>query len=80
MANAFASATTTKNFIAVAQFFETICTHIFKHLFVTTSKDDGLLEMVLTFFGKVETNCKGMLYFYCFVWLCKNFQLLEIRN
>ena len=79
-ADAFARATVTMNPIAVAQFFETICTGIFEHLLAAGSKDGGLLGPVSTYFGTVETNGRGMLHLHCLIWLSGSFHLSEIRN
>lgn len=68
------------NLVAVAQFFEAVCTGIFKHLLVAGSIKDGLLGPVSTYFGTVETNGRGMLHLHCLVWLRGAFYLVELRN
>ena len=79
-ADAFAFATATMNLLAIAQFFEAICTSIFKHLLATGPKNGGLPGPVSTYFGKVETNGRGILHLHCLVWLRGAFHLLKIRN
>ena len=79
-ADAFARSTATINPIAVAQFFETICTDIIEHLLAAGSKDSGILGLVSTYFGTIETNGHGILHLYCLIWLCRAFYLSKICN
>ncbi len=79
-ADAFVRATATMNPVAVARFFEAICTGIFEHLLAAGSNNGGLLGPVSTYFGKVETNGRGLLHLHCLVWLRGAFHLSEIRN
>lgn len=78
--NVFAGTIAIINPIAVVQFFETIYTGIFEYLFTGGFKNDGLLELILMYFGTIKRNSQNMLYFYPLVWLCIAFYLLEICN
>ncbi len=80
IADAFAFATAKLNPVAVAPFFEAIYIAIFEHLLASGSNNDGLLGTLSTYFGKVETNGRGILHLHCIVWLCGAFCLSEIGN
>lgn len=56
--------------IVIACFFETIYHSIFKHFFAADSKDKELFGHISTYFGKIDINCWGILYFYYLIWLC----------
>ena len=55
------------NLIAVAKFFETTCTAIFKYLLNTESQKNCLSRLVSTYFGMVKINAQWMLHLYCLV-------------
>ena len=55
------------NLMVVAQFFEATCTGIFKCLFAAGSIKGGLLGLVSTYFGIVNTNSRRMLHLHCLV-------------
>ncbi len=57
------------NPVAVVTFFHKICRGIFDYLLRAGSSDGGLFGPVLTYFGTVETNGRGMLHLHCLVWL-----------
>lgn len=79
-AEAFGRATPIMNLVAVAQFFKAICTGIFKCLLAAESTNGRLLRPVLTYFGMVETNSRGMLHLHYLVWLREAFYLAELRS
>ena len=66
-ATSFYSAVATMNPIAVAQFFETICSAVFENLLSSDAIHSGFLGPVSTYFGIVETNGRGMLHLHCLV-------------
>lgn len=65
----FQQVTAMMNLIAITQFFETICTGIFRRPLVARSIKGGLLGLVSTYFGTVEINGQGILYLYYLLWL-----------
>ncbi len=64
-AEAFIRITIIINLVAMAFFFETICHGSFEHLLATGSKDEGLLDLISTYFGIVEINGRGILHLHC---------------
>lgn len=58
----FRQVTAMINPVTVAQFFEDICTEIFKLFLAVESIKNSLLGLVSTYFGTVETNSQVMLY------------------
>lgn len=66
-AEEFGRATAMINPVAVAQFFEAVCTGISKRLLATGSIKDSLLGPVLMYFGTVEINNQGILHLHCLV-------------
>lgn len=66
---AFKTAIATMNLVAIATFFDETCKAIFNHLFATGSGESRLFGLVLTDFGTVETNWRGMLHLHCLFWL-----------
>lgn len=75
----FACKTATMNLIAVAKFFHIICKMVLLSLFVSECHDGGLLRLVSTYFGMVETNSRNMFYLYYLVWLKKASYLPTLR-
>ncbi len=61
----FRRATAVLNPVAVAQFFETTYTNIFKRLLAAGSTREGLLGPVSTYYRMVETNGRKMLHLHC---------------
>lgn len=55
------------NLMAIAQFFEAICTNIFKRFLAARSTKSRLLRPVLTYFRIVKTNSQKILYLYYLV-------------
>lgn len=79
-AEAFARMIATINYVAIACFFEAICRGIFKHLLAGDSKNGGLLGLVSTYFGKLETNSRRMLHLHYLIWLCGIFHIFQLCN
>jgi len=52
------------NPVAVAEFLDHICRAVLEDLFATNSNDIGVLGDVSNHFGVVETNGRGMIWFY----------------
>ena len=74
-ASSLRSAAATMNPVAVAQFFQSICSAIFEHLLQDSPANPGLFGPVSTYFGTVETNGRGMLHLHCLVWLKRLYHL-----
>lgn len=55
------------NSVTIAQFFEAIFTGIIKCFFIAKSIKNGLLKLISTYFGTIETNGQEMLHLYCLV-------------
>lgn len=66
---AFHYSTTIMNSVAIANFFHKTYRGNFNYLFRVRSSNSGLFGTVSAYFGIVETNGRGILYFYCLVWL-----------
>lgn len=64
------------NFVALAHFFKAIYFSILKYLLTASSKNEGLLDVVSTYFGIIEINSHEILYLHCLVWLCDAFHIL----
>lgn len=74
----FAKMTTTMNPVAIACFVKTTCYNIFKHLFITSSKDGRFFDPVSTYFSIIEINAQKILHVYCLVWLCGIFHIRQL--
>lgn len=61
--------TATMNLVAVAQFFDVVCSSIFDKLLATGSKASNLFGPIFTYFGTAETNGQRMLHLHCLIWL-----------
>ena len=72
--------TAAMNPVAMAQFFNTTCQGIFKHLLQAGSGSGGLFGPVSTYFGTVETNGHGMLHFHCLIWLQGTHHIAKLRQ
>ncbi len=68
-ASAFKTATATINLVAIVTLFNKTSRAIFDHLLATGSIKGRLLGPVLTYFGIMETDERGMLYLHYLVWL-----------
>ncbi len=79
-AEKFRWATAVMNPVAVAQFFEAICTGILKRLLAAGSTGEGLRGPVSTYYGTVETNGRGMLHLHCLVGLHGAFHLADLGS
>lgn len=71
IASVFKTAMAIMNPITIATFLNKIFAAIFHHLLAASSIEGGLIRLMFTYFGTVETNRKGMLHFYYLVWLKK---------
>ena len=79
-AKCFQESTAVMNPVAVVQFFNTTCQGIFKHLLQAESGSGGLFGPVLTYFGTVETNGRGMLHLHCLIWLQRTHYIAKLRQ
>ena len=79
MARTFRNVTTTMNPIAVAQFFNCICTAFFTGL-VGSPEVSGIFGEATNHYGVVETNGQGMLHLHGLIWLAGNVEFERIHN
>ena len=68
------------NSVVIAEFFNTICDGIFKHVFRSGQATVGLLGKVKTHYAVVEANGRGMLHMHGFVWLLGNIDFKDLRQ
>ena len=78
--SAFCYVTATINSIIVITFLYEICKGIFNHLLRAGSNKEDLFGPVLTYFGTVETNSRGMLHLYYLVLLKRMFGFVDFRK
>ena len=79
-AKKFIQAIVVINVIVIAQFFEAICTSIFKQFLTVKSTKGRFFRSVLIYFGIVEINGQEMLHLHCFELLCRVFHLAKLRS
>ena len=76
----FKQTTATMNLVSMAKFFYIIFKGFFVSLLVASKVKKGLLEQILNYFAIVETNGRGIVHLYCFVWLKGASYLATLRS